>query len=131
MRPFFSPSLFITLAFLVACEGNTDRTWRVTNNASSAIQVKTTNVAASFENVTSIAIGSTETVGTSTQLGGNGSEQLPQEMFSDFLIINVAGDTMQTSYIDPGSWTSEIEQIKKVPSQYEHTYTFVVEDSDF
>lgn len=56
---------------------------------------------------------------------------LPENAFSALIVVNANGDTMQSSYIDPESWTSEIEQIKKVPSQYEHIYTFVVNDNDF
>ena len=111
--------------------GNTDYTWQVTNNSSSDIQVWAESGFSSVEDSVVISTNSTEMIGFFNQLGGNKTEQLPENAFNSLVVVNAAGDTMQSSYIDPGSWISEIEHIKRVPSQYEHVYTFVVNDGDF
>lgn len=131
MKHFVKIGALIFAALLSSCEGNTDRTWQVSNSSSSTIEVYANAVGSNSEMVTTVQVNATETVGTSTQLGGNATEQFPEEMFDDLFIVNVNGDTVQRGFIDPGNWESVVEQIKKVPSMYEHTYTFRVTDSDF
>lgn len=131
MRTIFQSLIVLSAAFLVGCEGNTDYTWRVTNDSSTEIYVwASPGLVAALDSIP-VSTGVTETIHVFSQLGGNKTEQLPEQAFSSIVIVNANGDTMQSSYIDPGSWISEIEEIKKVPSQYEHTYTFVVNDNDF
>lgn len=131
MNRIFQLLTIITCALFVGCEGNTDYTWQVTNNSSSDIQVWAESGFSLVEDSVVISTNSTEMIGFFNQLGGNKTEQLPENAFNSLVVVNAAGDTMQSSYIDPGSWISEIEQIKRVPSQYEHVYTFVVNDGDF
>ena len=133
MRTIFQSFIVLSAAFLVGCDGNTDYTWQLTNDSSSDIVAYTStgfDLSAPPDSVV-ILQGSNEVVGVFSKLGGSGTEMLPENAFSALIVVNASGDTMQSSYVDPGSWMSEIEQIKKVPSQYEHTYTFVVNDNDF
>ena len=131
MNRIFQLLTIITCALFVGCEGNTDYTWQVTNNSSSDIQVWAESGFSLVEDSVVISTNSTEMIGFFNQLGENKTEQLPENAFNSLVVVNAAGDTMQSSYIDPGSWISEIEQIKRVPSQYEHVYTFVVNDGGF
>lgn len=131
MNRIFQLLTIITCALFIGCEGNTDYTWQVTNSSSSEIQIWAESGFSSVEDSVVISVNSTETIGVFSQLGGNKTEQLPENAFNSLIVVNAAGDTMQSSYIDPGSWISDIDQIKKVPSQYEHVYTFVVNDGDF
>jgi hypothetical protein len=131
MRPILNFAAVATILFLASCEGNTDYTWRVTNDSSTSITAYTQGIIDTAPSVQQIDSGSTETIYIGGQMGGNPNEQLPETYLNSLIIVNANGDTMQSGYMDPGKWISEIEQVKKTPSHYEHTYTFVVEDSDF
>lgn len=124
---------FALLGFIIAltsCEGNTDRSRQIENNTSGLITVfaNGSNVS-NYDNT--ISAGETETLFISNQLGGSDYVETPATGISSLIIINAAGDTCLKDYLPKDNWEISVEQTKKTPSNWQHNYTFIVNDSDF
>jgi len=131
MKTIFQIAALSIIALLTACEGNTDYTWKVTNNSSSSITAYSFGILDTTANVKQIASGNTETVLLGGQMGGNSTAQQPETYLSSLVIVNAEGDTAQKDFTNLENWESSIDQVKKTPSQYEHEYVFQVSDLDF
>ena len=117
-------------ALLISCEGNTDRVRQIRNESSHSI-----NVNASGTNVSnydkSIAAGETEILFIGNQLGGSDYVEEPANGITTLIIVNSLGDTCTKDFSIKENWDIHVEQRKKVPSDWQHEYTFIVNDSDF
>lgn len=121
----------LILPFLVACEGNTDFTWSVNNQSAGTITISGLNSIYADTLNLDIQAGQQEVIGVFSQLGGNSTPQIPSGAFSTLVITNSVGDTTTKNYEIQANWEVLIEQTRKIPSNYEHNYTFTVNDSDF
>ncbi len=120
-----------TVMLMASCEGNTDRTWKMQNRATSTVTVTATDLFLGSEIAVEIAPGSVATLTTHSQRGGSDHVQTPTETFSAFAVINAAGDASTKDYAPVSNWQNDVERVSRVPSGYEHEYIFTVQDSDF
>ncbi len=128
---FYSLMLLAIATLMTSCEGNTDRDWIIKNNSSTKIDVTATLVFNSSTVSETIDSDISKTLTITNQLGGSERAQLPDEAFSSFIITNENGDTFKKDFALPENWMTTIEQVKKVPSLYEHEYILEVNDEDF
>ena len=131
MKSILKLAILTPIIILSACEGNTDYTWKVANNSSTSITAYSMGILDTTANVEQIAPGSSATVLLGGQMGGNSSAQEPETYLSSLIIVNSDGDTAQKDFANLSNWEANIDQVKKTPSFYEHTYTFGVADTDF
>jgi len=115
----------------VACDGNTNREWKIRNNSSLFIRVTATTIFDGDPTVETIIPGFTKVFAITDQLGGTSTPQLPNQVFSSMLIINETGDTVNKDYTNPGNWETSIKQTKKLPSLFKQKYVLVVTENDF
>lgn len=114
-----------------ACEGNTDRTWKVQNDSSMNITFVAVELATTTSISESIAPGTTFTITTASQRGGSDYVQTPTETFDAMLVLAANGDLLNRDVSLASSWENSVEQTKKVPSNWEHEYVLVLNDTDF
>ena len=118
--------------FLVSCKGSTNREWRVDNQSSTTIEVNATLVINSDIIFDSIETGKTRILTITNEDWGNSDPQQAYDVFSDFMVTNVIGDTIKNkNFLDNDNWEIFFEQTKHDPDHYEQTYTLVVKDEDF
>jgi hypothetical protein len=132
MRKFF----IITAACgLMACEGNTDMVFEVANNSSDTLEVSHRS---QFDPRPTIQVLPDEVaeIAVHSMLGGQ-PEAMDMNItltssFQDTLVIRtVTGDTCTKDWRGLYNWESEVEELKKVPANWEHRYRFSVADADF
>ena len=115
---------------LASCEGNTDRIRQIRNNTSGSINVIADGTTVSNYNE-SISVGQTEILFIESQLGGSDYIETPSAGIISMIITNTSGDTCLKDFIPQNNWEIIVEERKKVPSDWRHEYTFIVDDSDF
>jgi hypothetical protein len=122
--------LLSLIILLASCEGNTDRVRQVRNNTSGNIQVSANGSMLTNFNKT-ISINQTEILYIGNQLGGTDYVEYPANGIATMVITNASGDTCTKDFTIQANWDISVEQRKKIPSDWLHEYTFIVEDSDF
>lgn len=131
MKPITFFALLIGLnLLLISCEGNTDRTREIRNNTSRTINVFTAGTYISVFNQ-SVSKNKTETLFITSQRGGSYYLESPAMGMTSMLITNATGDTCTKDYKLDNNWEIQVEERSKIPSDWQHKYTFVVDDSDF
>jgi len=125
----FRHFIILGLPMLVACEGNTYREWNVVNNSSSRIQIELKSGLSGLEQ-SNVGPDSIRRIMVTDQLGGSDYAGTPVHSFDSLLIYN-ATDTLIKNVYDSTNWSIESEQVRKMPSAWEHKFTFKVSDSDF
>ena len=121
----------LSLAILFpSCEGNTDRIRQIRNNTSGLIQVVANGMYIPDYNA-SISTGQTESLFVSHQRGGSSYVESPSMGITDMTITNASGDTCLKEFTLPGNWEINLEERKKTPSDWQHEYTFIVNENDF
>lgn len=120
-------SLIIALS---SCEGNTDRIRIIKNNTSGPIMVSASGTSISNFNM-SISEGQSETLFIGGQRGGSDLVENPATGISSLIIVNSTGDTCTKDFTIQTNWDIRVEQTKKIPSNWNHEYTFILNDSDF
>jgi hypothetical protein len=114
--------------YLMACEGNTARIWKVDNQTDGILKVQINSDSDSNSlSVTRMCAGE---IIRRDQLGGSDTPGPPDQSFTELLII-LADDTLQTDYTLTESWQIESDHLKKVPSHWQHEFTLVVNDEGF
>lgn len=120
--------LFLTF-FLISCEGNTYREWVIQNDSSTEIQIDFKSGLSGLESST-VGPDSSRTIMITDQLGGSDFAGNPIHSFDLLLIFN-AMDTLVKNVYDSANWSVESEQVKKIPSNWEHRFNFTITDNDF
>lgn len=123
--------LFVLPAiFLVSCKGETDYTRVVRNNTDHVIRVRATG--STFSDLDfMLDPGRLQNLYVESDKGGNSEAEDPGRNIVSMLITNASGDTCQKDFHVSDNWTIEVEQVKKTPKSYRHTYTFEVNQNDF
>lgn len=127
-----NPLRFLSLMLLptlIACEGNTYREWVIHNDSSTEIQIEFKSGLSGLETSTA-GPDSSRTIMITDQLGGSDFAGNPVHSFDSLLIFN-AMDTLVKNVYDSVNWSVESEQVKKVPSNWEHRFNFTITDNDF
>lgn len=120
--------LLILTCVLFSCEGNTSRTWHITNDSGSTFQVKAHSYTGeSFE---VLMPGQTRDILSIESIGGNSNPGTVND-YLDSLFVIAGLDTMKKDYAIESHWEITSEKTKKIPSSWEHDFWFVVEESDF
>ena len=117
------------LPFLISCEGNTYREWVIQNDSSKEVRIEFDSGLSGLETST-VGPDSSRTIMITDQMGGSDYAGNPVQSFDSLLIFN-AMDTLVKSVYDSANWSVETEQIRNVPSHWEHSFKFTVSDSDF
>ena len=73
-----------------------------------------------------IKSGESEVIFITSQRGGSSTIENPANGVNSFLILNLEGDTCKKDYSLESNWATSTEQIKKIPSHWEHEYLFVI-----
>lgn len=121
----------LIFAGFTSCEGETTRSWIITNQSSSTITVTDHSSFYDKTNTTAIPSGGQEIIEILSQRGGSAKEVFASETFYSILITNALGDTTTIDCLGINTWKSEIVRKKKVPSVYDHKYYMIVKDEDF
>lgn len=119
----------------MACEGNTDMVFEVANNTSDTLVV---SHGSQFDARPTIQVMPDEVaeIAVHSVLGGQ-PEAMDMNIsltssFQDTLEIRtVAGDTCTKDWRELNNWESEVEELNKIPANWEHRYRFSVADADF
>jgi len=121
----------ISLAIaLSSCEGNTDRTRQLRNNTSGLIQVVANGMYLSGYNAP-ISTGQTGHLFVSSQRGGSSYVENPSVGITEMIITNASGDTCIKDFTLQNNWEISLEETHKFPSNWQHEYTFSVNENDF
>ncbi len=120
----------LVIFFLASCEGNTNREWRVNNNSSTTIVVRA-GIFSSDTLYLSIEPQVEKIITITSEEKGNSEPQQAYDVFSHFLVTNADGETTDMDYVDNDNWDIYIEESKRSPPHFEHTYTLVVTNADF
>jgi len=121
--------LIITISF-ISCEGNTDRSRLLKNESSQAIHVIANGISLpDYDKL--ISVGQTETLFITNQRGGSDYVEEPPIGITTFVIVNSLGDTCTKDFKIKSNWDLHIEEKTKIPSNWQHEYSFIVDDSDF
>ncbi len=122
--------LLIVLIAFTSCEGNTTKERIIKNSSLVIIHVE---VSTNWDNPDTLDINSGEEalISITDDLGGSSYADNPSNGIKELVITNINNDTIIKDYNLKDNWDIEIEEVKKIPSNYHHRYTFVVNDSDF
>jgi hypothetical protein len=121
----------ITATMLISCEGNTNQEYIIINNSSSVITVKY-NLKLTGEDMSEeISNGSAKAIHEHDYRGGRSEASDISSAFTNFHIVNATNDTCQKDASTDGNWNVQIVPISRIPSAYEHDYTFSVDDTNF
>ena len=114
---------------LTSCEGNTRRTFKIENQGSQSIDVYFTDFSGDSTAIT-VVPNSTGIVQTYDMLGGNSDSGQPGEL-SYITDIYQGSDTCKKDRNTKQNWLIISTHERKAPSQWDHQYTFTVDDQDF
>lgn len=121
----------LVLITLTSCEGSTDKEWLFRNNSSEHVTLRTYSGWNDDTVTTSIPPGAAKIFLTSSQKGGNSNPSDLKNEFSYFSAFQNSGKNLIKSHEFESNWLISIEEVRKMPSQYEHSYIFEVTDADF
>lgn len=131
MKKHFQYTLLLAVVvILFSCKGNTNKTRIVKNNSSDTITVRA-NISGDPNYLVNINPGQETVMGVVDDEGGTGIPEEPIYFIYQMYVTKNTFDTIKKDYRDKKNWDTKIEQTKKVPSEYKHEYTFVVNNSDF
>ena len=118
---------------LVACEGNTDRFWKLKNASQQSLVVSTQFVGIFEQSVQdTVQPGEQIQLATTNQMGGVLSpDENPGGPFLFWEIKTLSGDTCTKNRLLTENWTRTVTSVSKMPSNQRHEYIFEVVDSDF
>ncbi len=136
MKNPFNPILFtvaIASAFvlLTACEGGTTRTWSIHNASTNAVHVRAMVILNGAVVDTVVATGRLVQLTWWEQRGGSGRIEPPTEEFSQIVVTNPQMDTATIAWQLIDTWQVRSDQLRRVPSSWEHTHVLMVTDSLF
>ena len=115
---------------LSSCEGNTDRTRQVRNNTSGLIQVKVSGIDVLDYN-TPVYVGQTGVFSIQSQRGGSSFVVDPSMGIAEMTITNESGDTCTKEFTIQENWDIYVKERRRIPSDWQHEYTFTVNEDDF
>lgn len=119
----------IFAAFLFgSCEGNTNRNYTLINASSHEVTAKIESVEGKSK--FQIPANQSKLVLSFNQRGGSSLAGHPSDYIFRLDIYNVE-DTCFKDYTDPEKWNIISEEQSKVPSNWQHGFTFKFSDEDF
>lgn len=122
----------LSILTLTSCEGNTDRYRHIQNNSGVDISIYASgNSFYEFEFQENLEAGQSVMFYNTNLRGGTDQIENPAMGIDSLLIINNTGDTCTLDYNIESNWNTEVEQRRKVPSDWQHNYTLTIKDSDF
>ena len=130
-KRFFAVFSLAIALLLSACEGNTDREWIIQNQSSNRIEVQATLISTIAFIPKEIQPAQERSIFINSERGGNSSVVNTSDLFAKIIITNSLGDTLKKDPLLQTSWETDVEETKKVPSNYKHEYRFTITDSDF
>jgi len=122
---------YLTLFLFIACETATDVKIEVKNNTNSSISFDAKSQHSPDHLSYTIQANQTKTMIYTSQRGGSDVAQNPSEYFTEFHLTNTDGDSLQKEYKNSDNWETDISGSGIVSKSYVHTYTFIVNESDF
>lgn len=122
-----------SILLLCSCEGATEMYYTVNNQSGQAITVKSISYYSEFGDttITEIAPGVQSGILHRTERGGRSEPEMPSYAFSYIGIVNEQSDSCTKDWTFEENWPVFIRQLKRMPSEYRHDYSFIVTDSDF
>lgn len=130
----FEVCLLLLLGLLfTSCEGNTRLDWRLNNQSSSDLYVihKAWDYANVFPDTLFVGAGEELILGTNDLLGGNSQAYAPASFIDTLFILNSSGAYCTKDWQETAAWEIQSEQVRKIPSNWEHIYRLSVDDGDF
>ncbi len=121
--------LIIGAITLTSCEGNTRRYLTVENSSSESINVIYNDFNMHFDTLTIDPNTKTDLLFLSDR-GGQSNSGSPSTYILDMVIYKGLDSCIKNNQLDD-NWNITSEKTKRVPSHWEHHYTFDVLDSDF
>ena len=122
-------AILIGVIALTSCEGNTRRYLTVKNSSSESINVIYNDFNMHFDTLTIVPNTQTDLLFSSDR-GGKSNSGSPSEYILNMAIFKGQDSCIKNNQLD-ANWIITSEQTKRVPSHWEHHYTFDVLDSDF
>ena len=126
---YYSIYLLMIIIGLSACEGNTTHEFTIHNKSNYPININAQSYYPQSID-TSLASNQKITLFVFDHLGGQSNPGLTNDYIDSLLIYNDL-DTSSKDHTIQSNWLIESEHLKKVPSQYYHSFTLEVQDADF
>ena len=123
--------MYLVVILFIGCETATDTKIIVQNNSNKTISINAESNYDLDKIVHDIAAKKSKTLIYLTRRGGSDIAENPADYLSVFNITNAAGDSIQKKYKNTENWEIDISGSGIVSKSYVHTYTFIVNDSDF
>lgn len=107
--------------------------YTVNNQSGQTITVKSMSYYSEFGDttITQIAPGVQSGILHRTERGGRPEPDMPSYAFTYIGIFNEQLDSCTKDWTYEQNWPVNIRQLKRIPSEYRHDYSFVVTESDF
>ena len=131
MKKFLSLGIISISLFFVSCEGNTNRAYHVANQSSETVKVYVNHNYYGTIDTFEINANSTSQILEYDQRGGSDNTENLGNLFTELIIVNSQQDTCLKSHIIDENWSILVDEKNRVPSEWEHDYTFSISDLDF
>lgn len=124
----YSLIAILGILFMTSCEGNTNRNYTLINASSHPVtaQIKSVEGKSEFH----IPVNESKLVLSFNQRGGSALAGHPSDYIFKLDIFNIE-DTCFKDYTDPEKWNIISEEQSKIPSNWQHGFTFKFSDEDF
>lgn len=121
----------LPVLLLMSCDGSsTYRHW-LRNTTDEPVHVRAEITASAMVIDTDIDAGEETVFSVFELIGGRPDPGLPTEWIMNMVVTNAAGDTLKTDVAMEASWGICSEQLRKVPSSYQHDFFLEVRAADF
>lgn len=118
----------IVVALLSSCEGNTDRTWRITNSSKSTLYFKIRSKVQNHDSL-KIAPNQTKEIMKYSQLGGNENAGSTSAEFHTIEFVSPKDSSLKELSTSP-KWNVVSTQVRRIPSEYEHNFKLIITEED-
>jgi hypothetical protein len=132
----FKKHLHILLSFaliitLYSCEGETRSTWKLENNSSETLRVypKFLRTFMASDTLTISPMTIIE-IAVYSDRGGRSEPGSATENIEEMIVFNRVGDTVQKDVFMESNWGVDSRHRKRVPSLWDHRFTFTISESD-
>lgn len=113
---------------MVSCEGNTNRNYTLINASDHEVTAKIESLEGKSE--FKIPSNQSKLVLSFNQRGGTALAGHPSDYIFNLDIYNIE-DTCFKDYTDPDKWITISEEQSKIPSNWQHGFTFKFSNEDF
>ncbi len=131
MKKLHTALLLPIVILLASCEGNTDYETIVTNNTSKNITIRFYDGAQFLlpSDAVTVNAGATQTIYVYNQRGGVKDAHNPVATL-DSVNTKIDGAALKKDIKNNSNWQSNVQRRSRVPADYKHTYTFVINPTD-